>query len=1113
MTSPSMRERAVRRRATTLLLGLAAALLAVLCATPSPAGAADLSEFNPGNIITDQVFFDEGSMSAATIQAFLDVKGSNCSGGYCLKAYRADTATRAATTFCPLPYQGAGQETAAMMIYKVAQACGINPQVLLVTLQKEQGLVTATNPAASKYNNAMGYGCPDTAACDSQYYGLQNQLYSAASQFQRYVTNPTRYSYRAGMVNSILYHPYNDCGRASVYIQNGATAALYNYTPYVPNQAALNAGYGSGDSCSAYGNRNFFSYFTDWFGSTQSTGSGAINLKYRALGGTSSVLGAPVSATGCGLVGGGCGRAYQNGSIYWSPASGAAMVQGEVLFGWWSIGGVDGSLGYPVADSAAITGGKAGAFQGGSLYWSPATGAAAVGTELLPAWWGSGGITGPLGYPVASSSAVPGGKAAAFQGGSVYWSAATGGHWLSGAVLNRYWGIGSTTSSMGFPTSDVVPTSSGTAASFQGGSIYASAGSGAAAVEKELLTAWWTTGGVTGPLGWPVADSGPVTGGKAAAFQGGSVYWSAATGGHWLTGDILNRYWSLDGPSGSLGFPTSDVVSAWTGKAAAFEGGSVYSAAGTGAFSVAKDVLPSWWTTGGAAGPLGWPTADTRSVEGGKSSAFERGTMFWSTGTGGHWLAGDVLARYTAPDAGPGLLGFPLADQAPVTGGAAAAFEKGSIYSSPATGAHITRGEARGAWWALGGIAGPLGFPTDDTGPATGLAGATGQKGRFSGGDVYWSKATGGRAITGPIRTAFDAAGGSAVLGFPIADQGPVTGGEALALQDGSIYWSAGTGAHAVRGEARGAWWALGGIAGPLGFPTADTSAATGFGGVTGQKGRFSGGDVYWSKFTGGRAITGPILTAFDAAGGSAALGFPIADQGPVTGGTALALQDASIYWSAGTGAHVVRGDVRANWWGRGGITGPLGFPTSDTVAVTGLDAAKGQVGTFSNGAIYLSAATGGRVLSGDVLTAYQAAGAPGVLGFPVADQGPVTGGQAAALQAGSIYWSAGTGAHVVRGEALFAYWGAGAITGVLGFPTADTTAVTGGGLTGTVTAFQNGSIYATSTTGARVVRAVVDGPYRTAGGPGSAYGWPTSSSYPFGGGFRNDFQSGQITG
>ena len=431
--------------------------------------------------------------------------------------------------------------------------------------------------------------------------------------------------------------------------------------------------------------------------------------------------------------------------------------------------------------------------------------------------------------------------------------------------------------------------------------------------------------------------------------------------------------------------------------------------------------------------------------------------MFWSAATGGHWLSGDVLARYTAPDAGPGVLGLPLADQAPVTGGAAAAFQNGSIYYSPGTGARITRGEARNAWWALGGIAGPLGFPTDDTGTATGLAGATGQKGQFSGGDVYWSKAGGGRAVTGPILAAFDAAGGSAALGFPIADQGPVTGGQALALQDASIYWSAATGAHVTRAEARAAWWALGGIAGPLGFPTADTAAATGFGGVTGQMGRFTGGDVYWSKFTGGRAVTGPIRTAYDAAGGSAALGFPIADQGPVTGGTALALQDASIYWSAGTGAHMVRGDVRANWWSRGGITGPLGFPTADSAAVTGLAGSSGQVGTFSNGAIYVSAATGARVLSGDVLTAYLAAGGPAVLGFPAADQGPVTGGQAAALQGGSIYWSAGTGAHVVRGEALFAYWGAGAITGVLGFPTADTTAVTGAGLTGTVTAFQNG--------------------------------------------------------
>ena len=56
--------------------------------------------------------------------------------------------------------------------------------------------------------------------------------------------------------------------RRPCYIQNQATANLYYYTPYQPNAAALRAGYGEGDGCSAYGNRNFYQYFTDWFGST-----------------------------------------------------------------------------------------------------------------------------------------------------------------------------------------------------------------------------------------------------------------------------------------------------------------------------------------------------------------------------------------------------------------------------------------------------------------------------------------------------------------------------------------------------------------------------------------------------------------------------------------------------------------------------------------------------------------------------------------------------------------------------------------------------------------------------------------------------------------------------
>lgn len=65
----------------------------------------------------------------------------------------------------------------------------------------------------------------------------------------------------------MLYHPDSDrCGGASVTIASAATAALYYYTPYQPNAAALANLYGTGDSCSSYGNRNFWRMYSDWFG-------------------------------------------------------------------------------------------------------------------------------------------------------------------------------------------------------------------------------------------------------------------------------------------------------------------------------------------------------------------------------------------------------------------------------------------------------------------------------------------------------------------------------------------------------------------------------------------------------------------------------------------------------------------------------------------------------------------------------------------------------------------------------------------------------------------------------------------------------------------------------
>ncbi len=260
---------------------LVATLLSVFPVVTSGSQAA-IGGFEPGEIIDDSVFFDPSTMSASSIQAFLNSKVANCQAGYtCLKDYRQDTRTIAGTPMCDT-YQGASNESAATIIYKVARACGINPQVLIVMLQKEQGLVTSTRPSSGAYRSAMGAGCPDTAPCDAEYYGFFDQVHYAAYLLVRY-TQPagtgagTAYSarydlrYPVGQWSDVQYHPNAGCGTKRVYIANQATHALYIYTPYTPNDAALNAGYGIGDSCSAYGNRNFYRYFTDWFGSVKGT--------------------------------------------------------------------------------------------------------------------------------------------------------------------------------------------------------------------------------------------------------------------------------------------------------------------------------------------------------------------------------------------------------------------------------------------------------------------------------------------------------------------------------------------------------------------------------------------------------------------------------------------------------------------------------------------------------------------------------------------------------------------------------------------------------------------------------------------------------------------------
>ncbi len=311
------------------LLRITAILVVGICASTAAythtASAVSSANWKAGDIIDDALFYDNAAMSVDQIQSFLNSKVPVCDTqgtqsasdlGYptmthaqyaamkqwpgppyvCLKDYyqvpRSDVIVNNYSGSVP-----AGAISAAEIIKKAADTYGVSPKSLLVLLHKESlgPLTVDTWPLQSQYKNAMGMGCPDTAPCDPQYAGFYNQMMNAAERFYTYKNNPTSFRHQPFAYNNIYFNPgpcktygsngtcsvwygrygykrdIDYCKSSSVYIETRATAGLYNYTPYQPNAEALNNLYGSGDDCSAYGNRNFWRIYSDWFGSTSAT--------------------------------------------------------------------------------------------------------------------------------------------------------------------------------------------------------------------------------------------------------------------------------------------------------------------------------------------------------------------------------------------------------------------------------------------------------------------------------------------------------------------------------------------------------------------------------------------------------------------------------------------------------------------------------------------------------------------------------------------------------------------------------------------------------------------------------------------------------------------------
>lgn len=194
-----------------------------------------------------------------------------------------------------------------------------------------------------------------------------------------------------------------------------------------------------------------------------------IDRKYAALGGAQSTLGAPKGVEYD--IAGGRARNYTGGRIYWSAATGAHEVHGPILTRLLTLGGPS-YVGFPTSDSTVVAGnGRLVVFSRGRIYWSSATGA----------WWSHGHILGKylalggpakFGLPINDVNAMAGGQFEHFTGSrSIFWSANTMNHMVTGRIRARYASLGYARSCLGFPTTDPYPVRNGWRSNFEHGSI------------------------------------------------------------------------------------------------------------------------------------------------------------------------------------------------------------------------------------------------------------------------------------------------------------------------------------------------------------------------------------------------------------------------------------------------------------------------------------------------------------------------------------------------------------------------------------------------------------------------------------------------------------------
>ncbi|MCF6735331.1 hypothetical protein [Blastococcus sp. KM273129] len=327
---------------------------------------------------------------------------------------------------------------------------------------------------------------------------------------------------------------------------------------------------------------------------------------------------------------------------------------------------------------------------------------------------------------------------------------------------------------------------------YERGSIYWSPATGARGVMHSPRDRWASLGWENG-LGYPVTDTvcGLRGGGCFQHFQRGSLYATGAQARAYLTQGRTRDRWAASGwENGLLGYPVSDTVCGLRdgGCFQHFQGGSVYSSAGTGTRLIGTAVRQRWAATGWENGRLGYPVGDQVCglPDSGCFVHFQGGSVYTSASTGAHDLVGPVRDRWAASGWERGPLGYPAGDTVCGIrgGGCFQHFQRGSVYWSPATGARLVDPATRGVWAASGWENGALGYPVTDQ--VCGLP-DSGCFVHFQGGSVYTSASSGSHAVGGWVRDAWASLGWERGLGYPVEGRRFFTDGESQRFQSGTL--------------------------------------------------------------------------------------------------------------------------------------------------------------------------------------------------------------------------------------------------------------------------------------------------------------------------------------